>query len=137
MAYNNQDRYLETEVLHADPIKLIAILYRAAIEATSAARRHLQAGEIRERSRQIMKAWEIVGELSRSLDHTRGGEISRSLGEMYTYLQRQLLDANRLQIDAPLAEVEHLLTTLQEAWSAVSVPKNPAAEQYEPVSCMA
>lgn len=137
MAYTNHDRYLETEILNADPVKLIGMLYRAAIEAAGAARRHLAAGEIRERSRQIMKAWEIVGELSRSLDPTRGGEISRSLGELYAYLQRQLLDANRLQIDAPLAEVEQLLTTLQEAWGTVSIAENPAAEPYEPVSCMA
>ena len=64
MAYSN--RYLETEVFSADPVKLVCMLYRGAIEATVAARRHLKAGEIRERSRQIMRALTILQELSRS-----------------------------------------------------------------------
>ena len=136
MAYTNYDRYLETEVMSADPVKLIGMLYRAAIESTGAARRHLQAGEIRERSRQIMKTWEIVAELSRSLDRSQG-EISRSGGSLYAYLQKQLLEANRQQIDAPLAEVEQLLTTLQEAWSSVTSPAPSNEEEYEPVSCVA
>ncbi len=137
MAYTNHDRYLETEVLNADPVKLVGMLYRGAIEAIGAARRHLAGGEIRERSRQIMKAWEIVGELARSLDHARGGEISRSLHGLYTYLQRQLLDANRDQMDAPLAEVEQLLNTLHEAWATLNIEQDRAAEQYEPVCCEA
>lgn len=136
MTYTNHDRYLETEVLNADPVKLVGMLYCAAIEATSSARRHLKAGAIRERSRQIMKAWEIIVELSRSLDHTRGGEISRSLNQLYAYLQRQLLEANRLQTDAPLAEVEQLLTTLNQAWAILRIAPQPP-ERHEPVTWVA
>jgi flagellar protein FliS len=135
MRYTSQNRYLETEVFGADPVKLVRMLYRAAIESTREARRHLKAGEIRERSHQIMKAWEIVAELSRSLDHARGGEISRSLNGLYAYLQHQLLEANRQQIDAPLAEVERLLTTLHEAWATLRGSPEPPA--HEPVSCVA
>jgi flagellar protein FliS len=136
MTYTHYDRYLETEVLGADPVKLIGMLFGAAIEATGAARRHLRAGAIRERSHQIMKAWEIVGELSRSLDHTRGGEISRSLSGLYVYLQSQLLEANRQQIEAPLQEVERLLTTLHEAWATLRLAPEPLG-RHEPVSCVA
>jgi flagellar protein FliS len=136
MQYTNHGRYLETEVLSADPVKLVGMLYRAAIEATGAARRHLKAGAIGERSRQIMKAWEIVAELSRSLDHQRGGEISRSLNGLYAYLQRRLLEANMQQADAPLAEVEQLLTTLDEAWATLRIAPTPSG-RHEPVSCVA
>jgi flagellin-specific chaperone FliS len=52
------------------------MLYRGAIEATGAAMLNLAAGAIRERSRQIMRAWRILHELAQSLDHQRGGEIS-------------------------------------------------------------
>jgi flagellar protein FliS len=129
--------YLEAEVLGADPIKLIHLLYRGATEAAGAARRHLAAGEIRERSRQIIKGWEILHELSRSLDHDRGGDISRRLSELYTYMQGRLLEANSQQKDAPLAEVESLLGTLGEAWESAQFPA-PAAQTaaYVPVSCV-
>jgi flagellar secretion chaperone FliS len=132
--YSNFDRYLETEVFSADPVKLVCMLYRGAIEATGAARRHLQAKEIRERSRQIMRAIAILRELSRSLDPQY--EISRPLGELYAYMQTQLLAANSKQIDPPLAEVEQLLSTLLEGWKAATPAAPPiAAEAYQPMSC--
>ena len=43
-----------------DPVKLVCMLYRGAIEATAAARRHLQARAIRERSREILRAYAIL-----------------------------------------------------------------------------
>lgn len=132
---SSHNRYLESEVLSADPVKLIRILYRAAIEATSTARRHLAAGQIAGRSRQITKAWEILHELSRSLDRGAGGEIGGALSELYPYMQRRLLDANFEQVDAPLAEVEHLLTTLSEGWSSIPAPASIDTESYQPVSC--
>jgi flagellar protein FliS len=115
MTYANS--YLETEVLAATRVELVRILYRSALEAVALARRHLAAGAIRERSRQITKAWEILAELTRSLDHMQGGELSRSLGDLYAYMQSRLIEANAEQRDAPLAEVEGLLKTLAEAWN--------------------
>jgi len=135
MAYSNHGKYLETEVFSADPLKLVSMLYRGAIDATGAARRHLKAGEVRERSRQIMRTLAIVRELSRSLD-PHYEQISRPLRELYTYMQARLFDANAKQTDAPLAEVEQLLSTLHEGWKA-AIPAAPPvlAEAYQPVSC--
>ena len=133
-------QYLEAEVLGADPIKLVTMLYRGALDAVTAARRSLGSGLVSERSRQITKAWEIVHELNRSLDSEQGGQLSRNLAELYVYIQQRLLDANARQADEPLAEVEKLLATLWEAWrgltpAAVRTPV--VADVYEPVSCEA
>ena len=106
MANTIYNTYLEAEVFGADPVKLIHMLYRGAVEAVGAAHRHLAAKQIRERSRQVNKAWNILQELSRSLDLERGGKIARRLGELYDYMQRRLIEANAQQSDAPLAEVE-------------------------------
>lgn len=132
---NGYGNYLENEVLNADPVKLVSILYRAAIDAAGAARRHLAAGDIRERSRQIVKAWRIVHELMRSLDRQQGGAIGRDLAELYGYIQQRLLDANAQQADAPLAEVQELLSTLLEGWSTIPAPQAAPAPVYESVSC--
>ncbi len=134
-ASSNHNRYLESEILSADPVKLVRMLYRAAIEATAAARRHLAARQIAERSRQITKAWEILLELSRSLDRSAAGEIGGALAELYPYMQHLLLDANFQQIDQPLAEVEQLLTTLLEGWSSIPAAPLENVEAYQPVSC--
>lgn len=121
MAYSTFDRYLESEVLGADPLKLVNMLYRAAVEAIGAARRHLAAGEIGPRSRQIMKAWDIVHELNHTLDHTQAPELAQALAALYGYIQQRLLDGNASQTDEPLAEAEQLLQTLAEAWREVNV----------------
>lgn len=133
-------QYLEAEVLGADPIKLVTMLYRGALDAVTAARRSLGSGLVSERSRQITKAWEIVHELNRSLDSEQGGQLSRNLAELYVYIQQRLLDANARQADEPLAEVEKLLATLWEAWRGLTpaAVRAPAvADVYEPVSCEA
>jgi flagellar protein FliS len=121
-------RYLEAEVMGASPVQLIEILYRAAIDSVGAARRHLANRQIRERSRQITKASEIVNHLMLSVDHSCVSEISRNLVEIYAYIQTRLIEANTRQIDPPLAEVENLLKILLDAWHTVPPgPDAPAA----------
>jgi flagellar protein FliS len=133
MANTTLDRYLETEVLSADPIKLVRILYRGALEAIAAARRALvrkdDPGSIAERSRQIMKAWHIVNELRSSLDHDLGGDVARQLADLYVYIEERLIEGNVQQADAPLADADVLLTTLLEAWTGI-----PGAEAA-PIAC--
>jgi flagellar protein FliS len=116
MAYANS--YLEDRIQAATGVELVRILYSSAIEAVAHARRHLNQGEIRERSRQITKAWEIVNELARALDHRH--QMSRALEELYVYMMSRLLEANARQADAPLAEVGHLLGTLAGAWNVLA-----------------
>lgn len=120
MARTAQDQYLEAEVLGADPLKLVWLLYRGAIDAVRDARRHLAQGAIRERSKQIGKAWLILQELSASLDRDRGGELSSRLGGLYAYMQTRLMEANSRQLDGPLQEVEGLLADLSEAWQTAA-----------------
>jgi flagellar protein FliS len=144
--YALRENYLESEVLAASPVGLIRLLYRGALDAVRAARACLHARDIAGRSRQITKASRIVAELTVSLDHAKGGEISRTLAELYDYMQRRLNEANFQQIEAPLVEVESLLSTILDAWDAVAVveaeapvpahtyAQSAAAESYQAFS---
>jgi flagellar secretion chaperone FliS len=114
-----QNAYLESQVLTADPLELVRLLYRGAGDATRCARAHLAAGRIAQRSRQISKAHAILTQLSVSLDHVRGGKLSIRLAELYDYMQRRLLEANLRQKAEPLVEVESLLATLLEGWDQI------------------
>jgi flagellar secretion chaperone FliS len=122
---------LETKILSANPMELVKLLYQAAIEAVQAARQHLTRGEIFERGRSVIKAVEILTELSGSLDHEKGGELSTRLAALYDYLQRTLLDANFRQADDGLATAEMLLKTLNEAWSAIEAPRPGGSLQLQ------
>jgi flagellar protein FliS len=116
---------LDDDILTADPVRLIQMLYRGAVDSIIAARRYLKLGDIRSRSSAISKAMAIVTELSLSLNHTTGGDLSKNLFELYAYTEKLLIQSNREQSDPPLAEAERLLSTLQEAWESCIVADKP------------
>lgn len=139
MSQSPYEAYIEDRVLSAEPVELVHLLYQAASSAIRDARRHLAEGDIAARSRAISKACGIVLELATVLDHERGGEISRKLGQLYEYIHHRLLEANFQQKDEPLAEVLGLVATLSEAWEPLAVKAaspvpaaNPWAQAPEP-----
>jgi flagellar protein FliS len=108
--------YLKNEILSAQPVQLIGILYRAALDAIGGARLALISGEIAARSSAISQAVSILHELSMSVDRASGGKLGTDLVELYDYMQRRLLQVNVDQIIEPLEEVERLLVVLLEGW---------------------
>ena len=120
--------YLETRVLSADPLELICLLYQHAIEAVRDARAHMASGEIAPRSQAITKAIGILGELNLSLDHGAGGTISGNLEQLYNYMLVRLTEANMRKQEAPLREVEGLLSTLAEAWKETQARQSESSQ---------
>src|SRR5258707_15840844 len=106
MRSKHYQNYLEAEVMAANPLQLVRLLYRGGLDSITAARRHLRLGEIRARSGAISKAMAIVTELARSLAPQVSGELNHNLAELYGYVQSLLIEANVRQSDAPLAEAE-------------------------------
>lgn len=130
-----RNSYLESKILSADAVELVQILYQSALEAIENARRSLKQGEIAARSKQIGKACAILTELTVSLDHNAGGDLSHTLSDLYDYMQRRLLEANFQQIEPPLAEVSKLLATLLEGWLHCKVStRDPAVQAHPPAA---
>jgi flagellar protein FliS len=115
------DTYLETRVLSADPVALVAMAYEFACLRVHSARSAVANGDIAARSTAILKTIAILAELESCLDHAQGGEIAANLGMLYRYMIQRLSEANSQQQDKPLAEVESLLQTLAEAWKTISL----------------
>lgn len=133
MATSACEAYLESEILSADPVELVQILYRAALEAVGNARRHLRHGEIASRSRRITRASAILTELTLAVDRRSGASLSRNLIELYDYMQRRLIVANVEQSDPPLAEVAQLLATLLEGWMSCKARTKPWLDAPTPL----
>ena len=113
------DNSLEHEVMSASPARLVQMLYRGALDAVGAARAHLWAGEITERSRQITRAQMILAELTASLDVEKGGDVAWNLGRLYDYMMARLAEANYRQAEEPLADVARILSELAESWEEI------------------
>ena len=140
MRHYANDSYQEAEILSADPLQLVRLLYRGALDEIVRARSCLAMRDIPGRVRAVNKAIRIVTELAVSLNHQQGGEISRGLVELYDYVQRLLIDANCRQADEPLAEAQKLMSTLQEAWEncwSAADRRSTAKEEceYTPLNC--
>jgi len=123
MPANPYGNYLEATILSADPIELVRILYRTAIDCVRDARGCLTAGDIAGRARAINKAVAALRELGLCLNHEANPALSKTLAELYDFMQRQLLTANFEQTDAPMAEVADILDNLYGAWEKVDAPE--------------
>lgn len=121
-------------MVSASPLQLVHLAYEGAINAISEAREHLANKRIFERSKAITKAQLIVIELQKSLDFNKGGELAVQLNGIYDYVRRLLIDGNFRQIEAPFAEAQQLLQTLDESWKALGESQNvvPAAALSAP-----
>jgi flagellar protein FliS len=116
---------LECEVLQADSIGLIRLLYRGALESIKRAKEALAAGDTAERSRHISRSSEILAELMLSVDRQHGGELAANLIELYDYILHLIMQAHAEQQDKPLTEAASLLQTLLEAWDTIAQPTAP------------
>ncbi|WP_118181933.1 flagellar export chaperone FliS [Paraburkholderia phosphatilytica] len=125
---------VETGVMGATPYRLTAMLYQGARKAVAEARLHLANGNIGPRGEAISKAIRIVQSgLQMSLNVEAGGDLAQRLNALYDYMARRLLEANVMQSEAMLVEVDGLLATLEEAWMGIGpeiarMAQAPAAE---------
>lgn len=119
MAYPPHSAYVQNEVLHASPERLVQLLYECAIQSIVRARECNGKKDIAGRVRHINKAFAVLVELSDGLDFDAGGEIALNYARIYEYCRRKLTEANIKQSDVVLSEVQALLEDLQEAWQVV------------------
>jgi flagellar secretion chaperone FliS len=134
-ASNRKKEYVAQRVLSASPVELIYILYQSAVQAVDEAVIALQAGDILERGRAVTKAIEILSELQASLRRDVQEEYTNTLGELYGYMQQQLMRAHREKSETILLEVSRLLNTLLEGWTgAMDTLASTAVSQSTGVS---
>jgi len=131
MPSNPYAAYFESSLLTAEPIELVRILYRTALDSVRNARTFLAEGDIAARSKAVAKCIDILRELSFSLRHENEPVLARNLVELYDYMQRRLQAANLSQSSEGLEEVEALLTTMSEAWDRIN-PDPPLEAAHEP-----
>src|SRR3974377_1027223 len=113
-------RYREVEIKTAPAVKLVVMLYDAAIGSLQKAQEHIANRHIEGRTRCLNKALSIITELQASLDFEAGEAVATSLDRLYDYMKIRIVDANMHQEAAPLREVAGLLTNLRAAWEQVA-----------------
>lgn len=110
-------RYREAELLSATPGQLVVMLYDKMLLTLRRARLAMEAGDIEQRTAQLLSAVDMITELKVSLDHEQGGAISRDLEALYTFMAQQLHDANRHRDAKRVDVVLKIAAELREAFA--------------------
>ena len=110
---------IESIVHQATPHKLIEMLFRGAKDALAQAMGAIERKNFEVKSTKISKAAEIILNLQTYLDREQGGEVADNLNELYTYMAKVLIDANRTNDVEKLREVSTLLDTLAGGWASM------------------
>ncbi len=110
---------LQTEVMEADPHKLIQLLLEGALTRLAMAKKFIEEKNYESRNEKIGSAIDIICALQESLDHERGGDISSNLERLYDYMTRRLFDANRLNDQEIVNEVMSLLLEIKVGWEGI------------------
>ena len=120
MISNPYSGQFEQQVLSADPVELVDIMFDHLLGSVLEARRMLLSGDRMARGRAIAKALGLLGELSRSLDIERGGELANTLRRIYAFVADCLVEAQTQQIERPLVQAAATLRPLRDAWKELN-----------------
>ncbi len=124
MKTQKTDSYKKSQVETVNQLSLILMLYDKAILLLGKAREEISEKKHEEKHDSLTKACNIVFELMQSLDQDKGGEIATSLSRLYSFVVRQILDADaNLNIKA-LDTAKTILSELRTSWEGIKDDPN-------------
>jgi flagellar protein FliS len=143
MGYTNAlSAYKETRIRTASQGQLIIMLYDEAVKQLEKSLELLNLNKsgkqdpsrIEVIGKAIIKARDIITELMVSLDFDQGGEIAQNLFALYTWFNKELLEAH-MRMDADrIVTVKAQIENLRSAWVEISAKTNSEGRFVEGVN---
>ncbi len=113
---NPYQKYKKTSIQSASREKLLLMLYEGAIKFIKLAIVAVEKNDIAARGTNIGRAYDIVLELNNTLNHEVGGEISKSLEQLYMFVTDQLTKGNIHSDKKALEDALGVMQTLHTGW---------------------
>lgn len=108
--------YKKADVLTASKETVLLMLYEGAIRFIRAGIDAIEKKKVEERSRQLLRAQDIVTELRCTLDFKTGGAIAENLERLYEFVTDRLIQANVGNAVEPAKEGLKVLEDLHQTW---------------------
>ncbi|MBC8212800.1 MAG: flagellar export chaperone FliS [Gammaproteobacteria bacterium] len=121
-SYQSTETY--SGVAYADPHSLITRMFDGALRKIAQAKGAIERNLIADKGELIGDAINIIGSLDACLDHEKGAEISKNLGDLYEYMIFTLASANINNDKRKLDEVSRLILEIKSAWVQIA-PQHP------------
>lgn len=112
--------YKQMAVTTQNPGRIIVMLYDGAICFLKQARIGIQNGDYPKKNAALLNAQEIIFELNASLNMELGGDISKHLRSLYSFIWKNL---NRVNVKNDVGLLDQLTAILEElagAWRKIS-----------------
>jgi flagellar protein FliS len=111
-----------TSVVSADSGQLIVLVYERVFDHLKLARNALEVGDYG--IEPFTKAHDLIQQgLLACLDYENGGDVAQSLGAVYEWSLREILNARLAKSPEKVQDVLDVLAPLYEAWLALA-PKD-------------
>lgn len=114
---NPYERYRRHDVMMANPMELIVMLYNGCIKQLKLARIAINDKNIEQTNTCLQKAQDIITELTMSLDFKY--EISKQLLNLYEFMNYQIMQVNISKDTESIEPLIEMLTSLRDAWVQV------------------
>jgi len=126
MYANGIQSYRKTNVVTADPKRLVLMCYEGMIDSLNLAKQKIGEKDYEAKGKALGKAQDILQELMNSLDFDKGGSIAKSLDSLYNYMLRRMLHADLEKDTGAIDEVVEMLSSLKSAWEEIFSKKQEA-----------
>ena len=110
---------LQASLEGASPHELVELLLKGSLDKLSGAKQHLDRSNYAEKGENVSKAIAIIEYLRASLEPGGDPAFAEQLGELYSYMERRIFEANANNDEQGFLEVQGLLREVQEGWSAI------------------
>ena len=110
-------QYNNSKVLTASPAELTLMLYDGAIKFCNIAELSVEKNDIPRAHENIRKVQNIIGYLPSTLDMKY--EVSKDFDNIYSYLERRLVEANVKKDKEILEEINTHLHSIRDNWKEV------------------
>ena len=119
MYKNGIQMYRETNVVTADPKRLVLMCYEGAIDSLKIGKQKIAEKDYEEKGKNIAKAQDIISELKSSLNFEEGGTIAANLDSLYNYILRRITEADLENDVQAFEDVIGMLGELKSAWEEI------------------
>lgn len=110
---------VDSQLSAASPHKVIQMLMAGAIERLIQGKAAMSQGNVALKGERLGKALDIIISLRTCLSMDDGGEIASNLDALYDFMIRQVSEANRDNLEAPIDDVIDILREIKSAWDQI------------------
>ena len=126
MYSNGIQIYRKTNVVTADPKRLVLMCYEGAIDCLKIGKQKITDGDLEGKVENTAKARDILYELKASLNFEQGGTVAANLDSLYNYMLKRITEADLGNDVQAFEDVIGMLGELKSAWEEIFYEKKNA-----------